>query len=118
MIARPHISVKPNMSSFTIEPMTADDWGAVRSIYLEGIETGEATFETVAPSWEIWDKAHLPVPRVVARNSGDVIGWAALSPVSQRKAYAGVAEVSVYVAAHSRGRGVGRALLERVIEES
>lgn len=118
MIAEPYISVKPNMSSFTIEPMAAGDWPVVRAIYLEGIATGEATFETEAPSWEEWDAAHLSFGRLVARRGGDVIGWAALSPVSQRKVYAGVAEVSVYVAVHSRGKGVGRALLDRLIQES
>ena len=101
-----------------MESMTADDWLAVRAVYLEGIATGEATFETEAPSWETWDAGHLPFARLVARAGGSVIGWAALSPVSQRKAYSGVAEVSVYVAAHSRGKGVGRALLERLIQES
>ena len=98
--------------------MAADDWLAVRTVYLEGIATGEATFETEAPSWEAWDSGHLSFGRLVARDGDSVIGWAALSPVSQRKAYSGVAEVSVYVAAHSRGKGVGQALLERLIRES
>ena len=106
------------MSEFVIDSMTADDWPAVRAVYLEGIATGEATFETEAPSWETWDSGHLSFARLVARAGEDVMGWAALSPVSQRKAYLGVAEVSVYVAAHSRGKGVGKALLERLIQES
>ena len=106
------------MSEVVIESMTADNWLAVRAVYLEGIATGEATFETEAPSWETWDAAHLWFARLVAREGEDVIGWAALSPVSQRKAYSGVAEVSVYVAAHSRGKGVGKALLERLVHES
>jgi L-amino acid N-acyltransferase YncA len=118
MIAKPHISVKPNMSSLVIEPMAAGDWSAIRSIYLQGIATGLATFETEAPPWETWDAAHLSFARLAARAGGDVIGWAALSPVSQRKAYLGVAEVSVYVAPDSRGRRVGSALLERLIQES
>jgi L-amino acid N-acyltransferase YncA len=118
MIAEPHISVKPHMRGFTIEFMAAGDWPVIRSIYLEGIATGLATFETEAPGWEAWDAAHLSFGRLVARRAGDVFGWAALSPVSQRKAYAGVAEVSVYVAEHSRGRGIGRALLEQLIRES
>jgi phosphinothricin acetyltransferase len=79
---------------------------------------GRSDLETEAPSWETWDAAHLSFARLVARDGEDVIGWAALSPVSQRKAYLGVAEVSVYVAAHRRGKGVGKALLERLLQES
>ncbi|MGQ0763590.1 MAG: GNAT family N-acetyltransferase [Acidobacteriota bacterium] len=105
------------MKKVVIESMAADDWLAVRAIYLEGIATGEATFETEAPSWETWDAAHFKFARLVAHD-GDLVGWAALSPVSRRKAYAGVAEVSIYVAAHNRGQGVGRDLLQRLIQES
>ena len=78
------------MSKLVIESVTADNWLAVRAVYLEGIATGEATFETEAPSWETWDSAHLSFARLVARDGEDVMGWAALSPVSQRKAYLGV----------------------------
>src|SRR5688572_24985307 len=106
------------MSEVDIESMTAENWLVVRAVYLEGIATGQATFETEAPSWEEWDAAHFSFARLVARDGEDVIGWAALSPVSQRKAYSGVAEVSVYVTAHSRAKGVGKALLERLIHES
>lgn len=106
------------MNKVVIGSMTADNWAAVRAVYLEAIATGQATFETEAPSWETWDSAHLSFARLVAHDGKDMVGWAALSPVSQRKAYAGVAEVSVYVAAHSRGKGVGKALLERLIQES
>jgi L-amino acid N-acyltransferase YncA len=102
----------------TIEPMTSDDWEAVRSISLEGIETGNATFETDAPDYETWDQGRRNDCRLVARSVGQVVGWAALSPVSARPAYAGVAEVSVYVAASAHGRGIGRTLLRALIEAS
>jgi phosphinothricin acetyltransferase len=104
--------------SIIVTAMQADDWQAVRRIYCEGIATGEATFETDAPEWEAWDRAHLQVGRLVARGGAAVVGWAALSPVSGRRVYAGVAEVSVYVAAAARGRGVGKVLLRAVIEEA
>jgi L-amino acid N-acyltransferase YncA len=98
-----------------IEPLAAGDWPAVRAIYQAGIATGNATFETAAPDWGAWDAAHLPGHRLVARREGRVVGWAALAPVSDRCAYAGVAEDSVYVAADAQGRGVGRALLGAVV---
>jgi phosphinothricin acetyltransferase len=98
--------------------MTAADWGAVRAIYREGIATGNATFETGAPEWTEWDARHLAHSRLVAREGADVVGWAALSPVSSRCVYGGVAEVSLYVAAGARGRGIGTALLEALIAAS
>ena len=97
--------------------MKTDDWPDVRAIYEEGLATGVGSFETAAPSWEQWDRARLPHSRLVARENA-VLGWAALSAVSQRACYAGVAEVGIYVAAAARGRGVGRALLEAVIESA
>jgi phosphinothricin acetyltransferase len=102
---------------FLIEAMTADDWPEVRAIYEEGLATGAGSFEIAAPSWEQWDRARLPHSRLVAREN-TVIGWAALSAVSRRACYAGVAEVGIYVAAAARGRGVGRALLEAIIESA
>ncbi len=102
----------------TIEAMRPQDWERVRSIYQEGIATGHATFETEAPAREPWDAAHLKEGRLVARDDDAVLGWAALSGVSSRCVYAGVAEVSVYVAAAARGRGVGRALLQALVAES
>jgi L-amino acid N-acyltransferase YncA len=102
-----------------IEEMRPEHWPQVRAVYLEGVATGHATFETEAPEWERWDAAHLPFARLVALDEGArVLGWAALGPVSGRKVYAGVAEVSVYVGEEFRGCGVGRALLERLVRES
>jgi L-amino acid N-acyltransferase YncA len=106
------------MSTLLIEAMHPDDWPAVRSIYLEGIASGHATFETEAPSWRDWDASHCDFGRLVALESDRIVGWAALSPVSRRQAYSGVAEVSVYVAGDTRGKGVGRALLDQLISES
>jgi L-amino acid N-acyltransferase YncA len=102
----------------TVTPMKTEDWEDVRSIYREGIETGYATFETKTPGWEAWDKSHLDKCRLVARLDGQMVGWAALSPVSDRCTYAGVAEVSLYVRASARGQGVGKVLLLALIEES
>jgi len=106
------------MSGLLVDKMGPGDWERVKAIYLEGIATGQATFEVEAPSYAAWDESHLPFARLVAREAGAVSGWAALSRVSQRQAYAGVAEVSVYVARNRRGSGVGRALLEALIAES
>lgn len=104
--------------NYILDDMKATDWEQVRSIYLEGISTGVATFETDAPTWEKWDAGHLAKIRLVAREGDVILGWAALSPVSDRCVYGGVAEVSVYVGESGRGRGVGRALLEALIEAS
>jgi len=104
--------------AITIGEMTFTDWPVVRRIFAEGIATGDATFETEIPEWEQWDASHLPTCRLVAREGQQVWGWAALSPVSPRKVYAGVAEVSIYVAAPARGRGLGRLLLQTLIAKS
>jgi len=90
----------------------------VKAIYEEGLATGNASFQTGAPSWAEWDNAHLAHSRMVALDGDTVIGWAALTPVSGRCVYAGVAEVSVYIASGSRGQGVGKALLRALISES
>jgi phosphinothricin acetyltransferase len=98
--------------------MRTEDWPAVAAIFGEGVATRNATFETAVPSWESWDAGHLAEHRLVGREGDAVVGWAALTPYSSRAAYAGVAEVSVYVAAAARGRGVGRALLEALVESA
>ena len=106
------------MVTVIIDQMRASDWEAVRAIYLEGIRSGHSTFETDAPSWEKWDEGHLSIARFVMRDGEGVLGWAALSPVSKRHVYRGVAEVTVYVSEDAQGQGIGRALLEALIDES
>ena len=104
--------------TLSVEKMLSGHWPGVRAVYEEGLATGDATFETEAPGWERWDASHLRACRLVALTGGRVAGWAALSPVSARKVYAGVAEVSVYVGAGFRGLGLGRALLSTLVRES
>jgi phosphinothricin acetyltransferase len=101
-----------------IDSLRESDWERVRTIYLEGLATGQASFETDAPSREAWDAAHLAHSRLAARGEGRVVGWAALTPMSKRRCYAGVAEVSIYVAADARGRGLGRRLLAELVASS
>jgi phosphinothricin acetyltransferase len=98
--------------------MTETDGPVVLAIYGQGIATGIATFETAAPSWAAWDADHMPRCRLVAESGGTIAGWAALTAVSERCVYRGVAEVSVYVADGARGRGIGRALLAALVEAS
>ena len=102
----------------TIAAMAAADWPAVHAIYLEGIATGNATFETEAPDWATFDARHVAQPRLVARRDGQILGWATLSPTSVRAVYRGVAENSVYVAAAARGQGIGRLLLQALVAHS
>lgn len=106
------------MMSIELRPLAPGDWPRVRAIYAEGIATGDATFETEVPAWESWDAGHLRHSRIVATQEDRVLGWAALSAVSGRCVYGGVAEVSVYVGAEARGQGTGRLLLQRLIEAS
>jgi L-amino acid N-acyltransferase YncA len=100
-----------------IRPMRAADAGQVLAIYQAGLDAGDASFETQAPSWEEFDAAKLPAHRLVAvaEGTGELLGWAAVCPVSGRCVYAGVVEHSVYVAAAARRRGVGAALLQALI---
>lgn len=101
-----------------VTPLGSQDWPRVAAIYAAGIAEGQATFETAVPTWPAWDAAHLAAPRLAARSDDDVVGWAALCPVSTRCVYAGVAEVSVYVDPALRGRGVGRLLLSGLVTAS
>jgi phosphinothricin acetyltransferase len=102
----------------TINNMTSQDWNAVQSIYAEGLATGNATFETEIPTFELWNQSHLEECRLVARSGENVVGWAALSPVSRRHVYRGVAEVSIYITAAARGLGAGKTLLRALIVAS
>ena len=103
---------------FTIRSLRPEDWPPVRAIYEEGIATGQATFQTGAPEWAEWDRGHLPHSRLVVLAGEAVAGWAALTPVSGRPVYRGVAEVSVYVGEPYRGKGLGLRLLEALVAES
>jgi L-amino acid N-acyltransferase YncA len=101
-----------------LDKILPSDWKAVKQIYKEGIATGNATFQQEAPEWEEWDNSHLQHSRIIAKENGTILGWAALTPVSGRCVYAGVAEVSVYVSDKARGKGLGKQLLKKLIEES
>lgn len=103
---------------FVVVKMEDRDWPEIEVIYKDGIVTGNATFETEVPDWEEWNKNHLSECRLVARSDEGVVGWAALSPVSSRNIYSGVAEASLYVATSARGMGIGKALLGQLIVES
>ena len=101
-----------------ILPLLPEHWAAVKTIYESGLATGNASFQTSAPSWEEWDGAHLKHSRLAAIQDGQVRGWSALTPVSGRCVYAGVAEVSIYIDPESRGQGLGEQLLRALITES
>lgn len=107
------------MMDFKIRGMKKEDWNTVADIYLQGIKTKKATFQTEVPSYEEWDKVHLNECRLVAVNSNEeVLGWAAISPTSSRLVYRGVVEVSIYISESSRGANIGKTLLNAIIHES
>jgi phosphinothricin acetyltransferase len=98
--------------------MAVEDWRAVEAIYTEGVESGQATFETSTPTWDEFDRGRLREHRFVAVDGETIVGWAALSPTSKRACYRGVVEHSVYVASAARGKGVGRALVETLVRSA
>ncbi|KOF55631.1 MULTISPECIES: GNAT family N-acetyltransferase [Clostridium] len=103
---------------YSIQEMKSENWEAVAKIYMEGINTGKATFQSELPSFEDWDKGHMKVCRLVAYDGKNVLGWAALSPTSSRCVYKGVAEVSIYIGGAYRGKGVGKSILSNLIKLS
>ena len=107
-----------NSGDIAIAPLTPDDWPSVRRIYADGVATGNATFETEPPEWDDWNRSHHPQCRLVARIGDAIVAWAALSPVSARACYAGVAEHSIYVDEAYRGRGIGKTLLTEFVRQS
>lgn len=104
--------------NFKIDEMKESDWEQAANIYLEGIKTRKATFQTELPSWEDWNKSHISSCRLVIRSGGNILGWAALSPTSSRCVYKGVAEISIYIGEKYRGQGIGEVLLKNIIEQS
>lgn len=106
------------MAALTIAPLVPADWPAVRAIFEQGMATGNATLETTAPEWESWNVSHTAEGRLVGRIGDETVGWVALTPVSSRCVYEGVAEVSIYVTEPARGQGVGKALLNALVTES
>jgi len=102
----------------TFRPLVRGDWPAVAEIYRQGIESGNATFETEVPDWDSWNAARHPACRIIADLDGQTVGFAALSPMSGRPVYAGVQEVMIYIAASARGHGIGGQLLQRLVHDA
>ncbi len=103
---------------FKIKEMVEQDWKQVEDIYLEGIRTRMATFQTGAPTWDDWNNGHMKICRLVAKSGDTILGWCALSPTSSRCVYRGVAEVSIYISEKYKGQGIGTLLLNKLIAES
>jgi L-amino acid N-acyltransferase YncA len=103
---------------FIISDLKPDNWKQVRQIYLEGLATGQASFEVDAPTWKQWDRSHHRHSRLVVRHEDCVIAWAAIAAVSRRDCYAGVAEVSMYVASSYQNKGIGKRHLQALIDAS
>lgn len=105
---------------YRVEEMKSSDWEEIKEIYLEGIKTGIATFQTECdlPTWETWNDSHIASCRLVARSENTILGWVALSPTSSRCVYSGVAEVSIYISEKYKGQGVGSTLLTEVTKLS
>jgi len=106
------------MSAVAIRAMTEGDAGAVLRIYQQGIDTGNASYAESAGTWADFDAGKLKAPRLVAERDGELLGWAALSAISSRPCYAGVAETAIYIANGAQGMGVGDALLKALVEAS
>ncbi len=94
------------------------DWLSVREIYAQGIKSGMATFETTVPEWEAWNQGHHPFCRYVSQIEDQIVGWLAISPISKRAAYRGVADISIYIDQNFQGQGIGKNLLQRLIKEA
>ncbi|WP_332238020.1 GNAT family N-acetyltransferase [Sporolactobacillus sp. KGMB 08714] len=107
-----------NQTNYHIDGMNPSDWDQIRQIYLDGIKTGLATFQTGAPEWSEWDQSHVKTCRIVARSEGSILGWAALSPTSSRCCYKGIGEISIYISDTRKGQGVGTALLKYLIHDA
>lgn len=104
--------------NFSIEPMQPGDFPRLMEIYQQALDSKNVTFQTRVPNWNEWDKNHLKTPRLVCQESGNALGWCALSPVSNRECYEGVAEVSIYIDSNAQGTGIGTQLMHRLIEKA